>query len=256
MSRGGNKKGSAGERRWSLAFFGHALLAQLRSRPWSAQSLSHAWSAGVGSLPLVVVLAVFSGLTLVVTGENSFRRFGAQDLLGVFAAVGGVRELFPVICAVVCGAKISASFAASLANMRVGQQVDALEVMGVDPVHYLIAPRLWAALWTMPVLVLFANAVGLAASYFGAVVQLGVDPGSYWDQLATHVTGYDLGVGLIKGAIMGWIIALVACHEGYRVSGSLGALGVGQATNRAIVSACLACILLNLFLSAMLYPGT
>lgn len=238
-----------------MHFVGLALRTQLRSRPWSEQSLTHAWSAGVGSLPLVLVLAVFSGLTLVITGENSFRRFGAQDLLGVFAAVGGVRELFPVICAVVCGAKISASFAASLANMKVGEQVDALEVMGVDPVHYLIAPRLWAALWTMPILVLVANAVGLAASYAGAVYQLGVDPGSYWDQLSTHVGAYDLAVGILKGASMGWLIALVACREGYRISASMGAIGVGQATNRAIVSACLACILLNLLLSAMLYGG-
>lgn len=233
-----------------------ALRAQFRQWPWSEQSVLHAWSAGIGSLPLVAVLAVFSGLTLVVTGENSFRRFGAQDLLGVFAAVGGVRELFPVICAVVCGAKISASFAASLANMRVGEQVDALEVMGVDPVHYLIAPRLWAALLTMPVLVLTANALGLAASYVGAVGQLGVDPGGYWDQLRTHVTAYDLFVGVIKGASMGWLIALVACREGYRVNRSMGALGVGEATNRAIVLACLASIILNLGLSAMLYPST
>lgn len=236
-------------------FASSALRAQLSQWPLSAQSVEHAWSAGVGSLPLVAVLAVFSGLTLVVTGENSFRRFGAQDLLGVFAAVGGVRELFPVICAVVCGAKISASFAASLANMRVGEQVDALEVMGVDPIHYLIAPRLWAALLTMPVLVLVANAIGLAASYVGAVGQLGVDPGGYWDQLQSHVTGYDLLVGVIKGASMGWLIALVACREGYRVKRSMGALGVGEATNRAIVLACLASIILNLFLSAMLYPS-
>lgn len=232
-----------------------AVRAQFSQWPWSEQSVAHAWSAGIGSLPLVAILAVFSGLTLVVTGENSFRRFGAQDLLGVFAAVGGVRELFPVICAVVCGAKISASFAASLANMRVGEQVDALEVMGVHPVHYLIAPRLWAALLTMPVLVLTANAIGLAASYVGAVEQLGVDPGGYWDQLRTHVTAYDLLVGVIKGASMGWLIALVACREGYRVNRSMGALGVGEATNRAIVLACLASIILNLGLSAMLYPS-
>lgn len=239
-------------REWGR-FFVDAVLAQLKSRPWSRESLSHAHATGVGSLPLVLVLALFSGLTLVVTGENSFRRFGAQDLLGVFAAVGGVRELFPVICAVVCGAKISAQFAASLANMRVGEQIDALEVMGVDTAQYLIAPRLWAAWWTMPILVLSANFVGLISSYLGAVYQLGVDPGSYWEQLRTHVTAYDLGVGILKGASMGWVIALVACYQGFRVSSSMGALGVGQATNRAIVLSCLACIVLNLFLSAMLY---
>lgn len=239
-------------RKWGT-FFADAVLAQIQSRPWSRESLAHAHATGVGSLPLVVVLAIFSGLTLVVTGENSFRRFGAQDLLGVFAAVGGVRELFPVICAVVCGAKISAQFAASLANMRVGEQIDALEVMGVDTAHYLIAPRLWAALWTMPILVLSANFVGLISSYLGAVHQLGVDPGSYWEQLRSHVRAYDLGVGILKGASMGWVIAFVACYQGFRVSSSMGALGVGQATNRAIVLSCLACIVLNLCLSAMLY---
>lgn len=239
-----------------LSFLLRALGAQMHSPPWSQQSQRYAQSAGVGSLALVLVLATFSGLTLVVTGQDSFRRFGAQDLLGVFAAVGGVRELFPVICAVVCGAKISAQFAASLASMRVGEQVDALEVMGVDPVRYLIAPRVWAAFWTMPVLVLLADFVGLCASYVGAVHQLGVDPGSYWEQLRTHVTLYDLLVGVIKGALMGWLIALVACHQGYRVSRSQGPVGVGQATNRAIVWASLACIVLNLMLSAVLYPSS
>lgn len=215
--------------------------------------IRHSVEAGWQSLPLVCTLAFFSGLSLVVHGYESFARFGGHGMLGTFAAIAGVRELYPVICAVVCGARIGAHLAASLANMRISEQIDALEVMAVDPMASLVAPRLWAALLAMPMLVVVADAVGLAASYLGAVGQLSVDPGVFWEQLRLGVEFYDVAAGVLKGVVMGWVVALIACYEGYRVAKRDGAQGVGGATNRAIVTAAVLCIVLNLGLSALLY---
>ena len=235
------------------AFFWRAFLAQIRRPPIHLAFVREVVDAGWGSLPLVAILALFSGLSLVVHGYEAFTRFGGEGLLGTFAAVGGVRELYPVICAVVCGARIGANLAASLANMKISEQIEALEVMAVDPMKQLVAPRLWAGLFAMPMLVVVADALGLLASYVGAVHQLGLDSGVFLVQLRENVGLFDIGAGVLKGLTMGWVVAIVACYEGYTVAKSEGARGVGSATNRAIVRACVACIVLNLALSAVLY---
>jgi phospholipid/cholesterol/gamma-HCH transport system permease protein len=209
--------------------------------------------AGWGSLALLTMLTTFAGLNLSVQSYGSFERFGGQDLLGMFAGIGGVRELYPVMAAVVCGARIGANLAASLANMKISEQIEALEVMAVDPLHYLVAPRLWAVTLALPLLCGYADVVGLAASYAGAVWQLGLDPGSFIAQVMEHVRLIDIGAGLFKGLIMGWMVAVIACFHGYSVAKRDGAEGVGVATNLAIVHGAVTCIVANLFLSWIIY---
>jgi phospholipid/cholesterol/gamma-HCH transport system permease protein len=154
---------------------------------------------------------------------------------------------------VVCGARIGANLAASLANMKISEQIEALEVMAVDPVRYLIAPRMWAVTLALPLLCGYADAVGLFASYGGAVWQLGLDPGTFVRQVIDQVTMQDLFTGVFKGLVMGWLIALIACWHGFSVAKRDGAEGVGVATNLAIVHGAVMCIVLNLFLSWAIY---
>jgi phospholipid/cholesterol/gamma-HCH transport system permease protein len=236
-----------------VRFVGLALRIQFTRLPPRDVLVTQLVDAGWGSLALLTMLTIFAGLNLSVQSYGSFERFGGQDLLGMFAGVGGVRELYPVMAAVVCGARIGANLAASLANMRISEQIEALEVMAVDPVHYLVAPRLWAVTLALPLLCGYADVVGLAASYAGAVWQLGLDPGSFITQVQEQVGLADIGTGLLKGLVMGWMVAVISCFHGYSVAKRDGAEGVGIATNLAIVHGAVMCIVVNLFLSWLIY---
>ncbi|KIG11868.1 ABC-type transport system involved in resistance to organic solvents, permease component [Enhygromyxa salina] len=236
-----------------VRFIGLALRIQFTRLPPRDVLVTQLVDAGWGSLALLTVLTLFAGLNLSVQSYGSFERFGGQDLLGMFAGVGGVRELYPVMAAVVCGARIGANLAASLANMRISEQIEALEVMAVDPVHYLVAPRLWAVTLALPLLCGYADVIGLAASYAGAVWQLGLDPGSFISQVQDAVRLADIGTGLLKGLIMGWLVAVISCFHGYTVAKRDGAEGVGIATNLAIVHGAVMCIVVNLILSWLIY---
>lgn len=236
-----------------IEFIQRAIAAQLRGLPPRDEFVKHALDAGLGSVPLLTLLTIFAGLNLSVQAFGTFVRFGGQDLLGLFCGVGGIRELYPVMAAVICGARIGANLAASLANMQISEQVEALEVMAVDPMRRLVAPRLWAVTLMLPLLCAYANVVGLGASYWAAVDQMGVDGGSFMQQVRDIVRLQDLLVGVGKGVVFGWLIALVSCFHGYRALKRDGAEGVGVATNRAIVHSAVLCIVLNMLMSAVLY---
>jgi phospholipid/cholesterol/gamma-HCH transport system permease protein len=236
-----------------LLFAQRALVAQLTHFPPMDALVRQTYQAGVGSIALLTMLTVFAGLNLSVQSYATFERFGGQDFLGMFAGIGGVRELYPVMAAVVCGARIGASLAAALANMKISEQVEALEVMSIDPLRHLVAPRLWAVTIALPLLCGYADVIGIGASYAGAVWQLGLDGGTFMSQIRQFVHLEDLLVGVMKGLVFGWIVALIACFHGYRAAKRDGAEGVGVATNRAIVHGAVVCIVLNLAMSWVLY---
>ncbi|HFE45509.1 MAG TPA: ABC transporter permease [Nannocystis exedens] len=234
-------------------FVRHALVAQFTRLPPAEPFVRHMVDAGLGSLGLLTLLIFFAGLSLAVQGYASFVRFGGQEFLGLFCGIGGIRELYPVMAAIVCGARIGANLAASLANMQISEQVEALEVMGIEPMRQLVAPRLWAVTLAMPLLCAYAIVVGLGASYLASVHQLGVNPGNFAAQLRGIIGLDDLMTGLFKGVLFGWLVAIVACYHGYSAVQRNGAEGVGIATNRAIVHSAVLCIVLNMVLSAILY---
>lgn len=236
-----------------LRFAARAFVAQFSQIPPLRPLAVHTYQAGVGSVGLLTVLILFAGLNLSVQSYATFERFGGQDFLGMFAGIGGVRELYPVMAAVICGARIGANLAAALANMKISEQVEALEVMSVDPMRHLIAPRLWAVTLALPILCGYANVIGIGASYVGAVHQLGLDGGTFRSQLHEFVGLVDLSVGMFKGLLFGWLVALIATFHGYRAAKKEGAEGVGVATNRAIVHGAVVCIVLNLVISWLLY---
>lgn len=236
-----------------VRFVGLAIRIQFTRMPPRDVLVTQLVDAGWGSLALLTMLTIFAGLNLSVQSYGSFARFGGQDLLGMFAGIGGVRELYPVMAAVVCGARIGANLAASLANMRISEQIEALEVMAVDPLSYLVSPRLWAVTIALPLLCGYADVIGLAASYVGAVYQLDLDPGSFISQVQEQVGLADIGTGLLKGLVMGWLVAVISCFHGYSVAKRDGAEGVGIATNLAIVHGAVMCIVVNLFMSWLIY---
>jgi phospholipid/cholesterol/gamma-HCH transport system permease protein len=205
----------------------------------------------VSSLPVVATVAFFSGAMLTVQAVNSLSLIGGGPLSGFLVGLGGVREVFPLLAVASVAARSGAEFASELGTMKVTQQVDALEVMGVDPLRALVAPRVLAASLGTPFCVLVAIASGLIGSWIIGVFQLGIDRGSMWSALTGAVEVSDLMVGVGKGVLLGWIVGAVTTREGFMASG--GPRGVGVATNRAVVRAMIAVCLTSLLITYLVY---
>ena len=236
--------------RWGL-FSARALRWTAAAPPLPGNILEEAYRIGVQSLFIVCAIAFFIGSNITLQGYYAFKEFGGQNLVGIFVALACVREMGPIVAGSMVAAKAGTAMAASIAAMRVKGQIDALEVMGVNPFWYLIAPRFIAALIALPILVLFADFITVAAGYLVAVYQLGVNPGTFMENVIAHTGMSDILFGMIKGAVFAILICLLSCYQGYY--SEPGPEGVGRATNRAVVSVCVICIIVNYLLSELMY---
>lgn len=231
-------------------FVGQVLASLVRLRWEADQVVLQMARAGVDSVPLVLLTGLFSGMVLAYQTGSQLLRLGAEAFAGGLVAVSMAREAAPVFAAVTVAGRVGAGFAAELGTMVVTEQVDALTVMGTDPLEYLVVPRAVALTTMLPVLVVLANVVGSLGGY---VVSLAVGvPGSvYVDSVRQFLDLSDVVGGLVKSAVFGLLIALVACHKGLRASG--GAAGVGHATTGAVVAAIAWVLAANYFLDVILF---
>lgn len=234
----------------AVAFVARTALSLARLR-WEGQQVILQMSrAGVDSVPLVLLTGLFSGMVLAYQTASQLLRFGAEGFVGGLVAVSMAREAAPVFTAVTVAGRVGAGFAAELGTMVVTEQVDALTVMGTDPLEYLVVPRTVALVFMLPVLVVLANAVGSVGGYVVSVA-VGVPGAAYVDSVRQLLDLHDLTGGLGKSAAFGLLIALVACHKGLRATG--GAAGVGQATTGAVVAAIAWILAANYFLDVLLF---
>lgn len=208
----------------------------------------------VGSLPVVGITAVFAGTVLAVQGYATFRQFGAQDMVGLFVALAGIREMAPILAAAMVAAKAGAAITSDLAAMKNAQQLDAMEVMAVDPMERLVAPKLLAALVALPALTVIASFLTLCSAGVVAVGQLGVESAWFLSNVETYLGPNDLYKGVVKALVFGVVIWATSCWQGF--AAGPGPEGVGAATNRAIVIEVLVCLVLNVVLTAALYTGS
>jgi phospholipid/cholesterol/gamma-HCH transport system permease protein len=206
---------------------------------------------GVDSLPLVFLTALFTGMVMALQTFATLRRFNAEGFVGSLVALSMVRELAPVISSVLIAGRCGSAMGAELGTMRVTEQIDALEVSATDPVHYLIVPRVWATVLTLPVLIVVADLVGIAGGYLISVVYFGANPVTYVDNSFRYMDLGDVTSGLIKAAVFGLITAVVGCQKGFYTRG--GAEGVGRATTRAVVLASIAILVTDFFLTKILF---
>ncbi len=206
---------------------------------------------GVGSLPIVLLTGVFSGLVLAYQADYAFRIFNAQTLVGGTVAVSLVRELGPVLAGLMVAGRTGSSMATELGTMRVTEQIDAMAVMAVNPIQYLVTPRLLASIIMLPVLTMLFNLVGIAAAYFLSVRVLGTDPGIFVAKIRQFVEPLDLLKSAIKAAAFGMVIALVGCYKGFYASG--GAKGVGEATTSSVVTSSVSILLIDYLLTVLMW---
>lgn len=210
-------------------------------------------SIGVSSSGIIVVAAAFMGSVLGYQFYVAFRLFNAEALLGGTVGVALFRELAPVMTAIMVTGRAGAAMAAEIGSMKISEQVDALDVMAVDPVEFLITPRVIAGTLMVPLLALFFTAIASVAGAMIACGVLGLDSTIYWTQYAKVVDAFDLVHCTSKGAMFGLILTLIGCFNGYRARG--GASAVGLATRNTVVASCLAILLFDYILTSFLPFG-
>ena len=206
---------------------------------------------GVNSIPLVFLTTLFTGMVLALQTYNGFARFNAQGLVGAVVALSLMRELAPVLSALMVTGRVGSAMAAEIGSMRVTEQIDALEALATEPVHYLVVPRVIAATLMMPLLVVLGDVVGMYGGYFVAVQLLGSNPVTYYESSFQYVDMNDFTSGLVKAAVFGLIFSVIACVKGYYTEG--GAEGVGRSTTQAVVAGSLAILLSDFFLTRLLF---
>lgn len=213
-----------------------------------------AHSIGLQSLPVLVVIAGFVGSNLTLQGWVALSALGGQRMVGMLVGLAGVRELGPILAASMVAAKAGTEMSSQVGVMRITEQLDALEVMGVDPLSHIIAPRLLGILLVLPALTVIAVFVLLAAAWAAAVVQLGLSSEAFFLHAVEGIAPMDFVFGQVKGVVFGVIICTVSCWFGFTCSA--GPEGVGRATNRSVVTSAVLCVLLNYFLSEVMYGGS
>jgi phospholipid/cholesterol/gamma-HCH transport system permease protein len=206
---------------------------------------------GVNSVPVVFLTTLFTGMVLALQSYNGFARFNAESLVGSVVALSLMRELSPVLSALMVTGRVGSSIAAEIGSMRVTEQIDALNALGTEPVQYLVVPRVIASVVMLPLLVVMGDVVGIYGGYFVAVELLGANPITYYESTFERLDLIDFTSGLIKAAVFGLIFSVVACVKGYYTVG--GAEGVGRSTTQAVVAASLAILLVDFFLTRLLY---
>jgi phospholipid/cholesterol/gamma-HCH transport system permease protein len=237
-----------GEFAWFCVDFARATI---RHAPPLGRSFEEAYRIGVLSLPVLLTISLFVGTNLSLQGYNAFTPLGGQRLVGMFVALAGVRELAPIIAASMVAAKAGTEMASQIAVMRTREQIDALEVMAVNPYWFLVAPRFLGILVVMPALTIIAIFTTLVASYAVATAQLGLNGSEFLAYVKTSIQGRDFVTGMLKAVVFGAVICLVSCWCGFR--STKGPEGVGQATNSAVVISSVACVTLNYLVSQVLY---
>jgi phospholipid/cholesterol/gamma-HCH transport system permease protein len=222
----------------------------LRGRVDGKELVRNLYKMGVRSLPIVALTAFFTGGIMVIQSGIFVRRFGAYGLLGFGTGYATLREVGPILIALMFSGRVGAHNAAELGTMTVTEQLDGLRALAIDPVDFLIVPRVLAMLVALFALTLFGDAVAILG---GAVVGkplIGVEVMSFMHSFADNLTPWDLGIGLIKSAVFGVAIAITSCYYGVSVKG--GAVGVGRAVNDAVVAAAVAIMVSDNLLTMVL----
>jgi phospholipid/cholesterol/gamma-HCH transport system permease protein len=226
--------------------------SHLLRRPFrAALILEQVHFIGSRSVTIVVLTSAFTGLVLALQGYNALVRFGAEQMVGALVALSLVRELAPVLGALMVTARAGSAIAATLGNMRVTEQIDALKTMAIDPLGYLVAPRVFAAVLVAPMLTALFTLTGLAVAQLFAVSALGLDRAQFSSSVSQAIEWPDVAEGLTKSLVFAVVMVWIASYRGYHASG--GAQGVGQATTRAVVETSVLVLAFDYMLTALLF---
>lgn len=207
---------------------------------------------GVDSLPLALITVAFSGMVLALYSAQTLVPWGFGSFVGGGVTLSVLREIGPVLTAVVIAARSGSGIAAELGSMKVTEQIDALRALAISPVEYLVSPRLVAAVIALPLVTIFTDLIGVIAAYYVAVIN-GVAGGAFISSAKVMVLARDVNMGLIKTIVFGAVLAIVGCQQGLQTTG--GATGVGRSTTNAVVISIVLIYILNFFMAYVMFGG-
>jgi phospholipid/cholesterol/gamma-HCH transport system permease protein len=205
---------------------------------------------GFGSLAIVLLVGLFTGMVTALQSVTAFRDFGIESFSGGTTALALSWELAPVLTSLMLAGRAGAGIATELGTMRITEQIDALESMAIDPIQFLVLPRLVAAMLMAPILVLIFFIVGMGGAYLVAVVNMGVDHGQFIYYIKEFLQPLHVIHGLIKAVIFGFTVVLIGCYQGFHAKG--GGRGVGIGTTRAVVAGSVGVLVLDYFVTEVL----
>jgi phospholipid/cholesterol/gamma-HCH transport system permease protein len=216
--------------------------------------VAQVYNAGARSLIIIMMSGLFVGMVLGLQGFNMLQKFGSADQVGVAVALGMLKELGPVVTALLFAGRAGTSLTSEIGLMKATDQLTAMQMMAVDPVRYVVAPRFFGGFLAMPLLAAIFSIVGLFGGQLIAVAQMGVDSGAYWSNMQNSVELRDVSEGIVKSLVFGLACSLVAVYEGYHAEPT--AEGVGLATTRTVVVSSVLVLLLDFLLTAAFFTNS
>jgi phospholipid/cholesterol/gamma-HCH transport system permease protein len=221
------------------------------SRPFYFRDIVEQFDAiGVGSLTVVLLTGMFTGMVLALQSGITLDKFGARSMVGQLVSASMVKELGPVLTGLIVAGRVGSGIAAELGSMMVTEQIAALRALGTDPVRKLVLPRMLAGLFMVPLLTIVATGIGMVGAWIVTVTQLKVASSVYWNSVVAGLYIQDVWMGLLKPFFIGLTIASIGCHVGMRTTG--GTQGVGRATTNAVVASSVAVIAVDFLLTKLL----
>lgn len=212
------------------------------------------YSSGVLSLIIIAVSGLFVGMVLGFQGYETLKTYGSEQSLGVLVALSLVRELGPVVAALLFASRAGSAITAEIGLMKTTEQLKALEMMAIDPIARIVAPRFWGGVISMPLLAAIFSVMGVFGGYLVGVVMIGVDDGAFWSQMQAAVdVRHDVINGVIKSCVFGFAVTTIALFEGYDAPPT--AEGVSRATTRTVVTSSLTILALDFVLTAFMFKG-
>ncbi len=244
---------------WRLGYASRFFLATLLHSGTALRRINltirEIYFTGVLSLIIILVSGLFVGMVLGLQGYDTLARYGSTEALGVLVSLSLVRELGPVVAALLFASRAGSAITAEIGMMKATEQLSAMEMMAVDPIARVVAPRFWGGVISMPLLAALFSAMGIFGGYLVGVQLIGVDEGSFWSQMQASVDfRQDILNGVIKSFVFGIIVSWVAVFEGYDAEPT--AEGVSGATTRTVVTSSLAILAADFILTAFMFTGT
>jgi len=246
------------DRLWRLGFASRFLLMLLLHSGTALRrvhlTIREIYFTGVLSLIIILVSGLFVGMVLGLQGYDTLQRYGSAEALGILVALSLVRELGPVVAALLFASRAGSAITAEIGLMKATEQISAMEMMAVNPIARVVAPRFWAGVISMPILAALFSAMGVLGGYLVGVQLIGLDAGAFWSQMQSAVDfRHDIMNGVIKSCVFGVLVSWIAVFEGYAADPT--AEGVSRATTRTVVTSSLAILAADFVLTAFMFGG-
>jgi len=226
-------------------------------RPFQAgKIIDHTWFIGAKSLFVIILTGMFTGMVLGLQGYYSLVKFGSEAALGSAVSLTIIRELGPVLSAIMITARAGSAMAAEIGVMRISEQIDALKTMQIHPIRFLFSPRILAAIISFPLLTAIFDVVGIFGGYLTGSILLGISPAIYMDKVIESVEMVDIGGGFLKSFVFAIVVTTICCYRGYythlSTRGGYGAKGVSMATTNAVVQSCVFILIVDYIITFFL----